>query len=71
MKINSTSGLADISLSDFHQNGRVIYHISRDSYFGGRFGEDLWRIAVCKAFNSFRVTNTFYNLSNAADALGR
>jgi len=26
-------------------------------YLGGKFGEDRWRIAICRAFNSFRVTD--------------
>ena len=43
----------------------------------GNFGDDRWKIATCRAFNSFCVTDSlththsFLNLSNAANALGR
>jgi len=52
MKINFTSGLADMRYSDFHQKPH-----RPGLYFRGKFGEDRWRIAICRAFNSFHVTD--------------
>ena len=54
VSINSTSGLADRNISDFHQKRWVT---TSHGKFGGKFGEDLWKIAICRAFNSFCVTD--------------
>jgi len=32
-------------------------------YVGGMFSEDQWKIAVCRAFNSFRVTDSLTSLT--------
>jgi len=56
VKINSTSGLADMRLSDFRQNNRYPHLL--ELYLGGKFGEDLYRIAFCRAFNSFHLTDS-------------
>ena len=71
VKIYPTFGLADMRPSDFHRNSRWP-HLP-EPYLDGKFGEDRWMIVICRAFNSFRVTdsltdtqtNWFYNLSNA------
>ena len=52
MRINSTSGLEDRNISDFHQKHLL------GLYLGGKFGEDRWKIAICRAFNSFCVTDS-------------
>ena len=56
VRINSTSGLADRNISDFHQNNREPHLLGL--YLGGKFGEDRWKIAICRAFNSFCVTDS-------------
>jgi len=56
VKINFTSGLADICLLDFHERQQVTTYLP-GLYLGGKFGEDRWRIAICRAFNLFRVTD--------------
>ena len=56
VKIKLTFGLAEMRLSDFHQ--KIGNHISRDSKRGDKFGEDRWRIVICRAFNSFHVTDS-------------
>ena len=52
VRINSTSGLADRYISDFYQKQHLL-----GLYLGGKFGEDRWKIAICRAFNSFCVTD--------------
>ena len=54
VKIDSTSGLADMRFSDFHQNNRQP-HLP-GLYLGVKFGENRWRIAIYKAFSSFSVS---------------
>ena len=51
VRINSTSGLADRNISDFHQKHLL------GLYLVGKFDEDQWKIAICRAFNSFCVTD--------------
>jgi len=55
VKINSTSCLADMRLSSFAKNNKQPHPLRL--YLGGKFGEDRWRIAMCRALNSFCVTD--------------
>jgi len=81
VKINSTSGFRDISIPDFDPNN--MWSEPLRHYHGSKFDDDRWKIATCRAFNSFCVTdehthslthtqtNWFHNMSNAANALFR
>jgi len=55
VNINSISGLADTRLSDFHQTNSN--HISRDSTLVTLVLKIGKKIAICRAFNSFHVTD--------------
>jgi len=73
--------IGDRNILDVHQKQYVT--ASPGIYLGGKFGEHRWKIAICRAFNSFCVTDSLthsltnrhtnwrHNLSNAADALVR
>jgi len=55
VKNNSALIKADMRLLDFHQTRPVT--TSPTLYLAGKFGEDRWRIAISRAFNSCCVTD--------------
>ena len=59
VKIKSTSGTADMDISDFRQNNS--YSQLHRLYLSGKFGEDWWKIATCRALNSFVYWLTDYD----------
>jgi len=56
VKITSNSGLTDIPLFWISTKNNMWSHLLGD-YHDGKCGEDRWKIATCRAFNSFCVTD--------------